>query len=1168
MPNSTLLPLTRYSLVFIDPAVNDYQNLIAGVKPETEAILLDATGDGVSQITAALAGRTGIKSIHIVSHGSPGSLQLGNTKLSLDTLALYRSRLQQWRDALTEDADLLLYGCHVAAGEQGATFVESLKSIISVEIAASTNFTGSATQGGNWLLEMKTGKISTPLVFRSEVMETYASVLAELPIAQCGCAACATGTASLQHLMDLMRSRRLLAQENSTIQALEVAPAALIDEDFSDASGTTPPPGWTNVVIAGNPATDQWRFDNPGERTDLTELFEEPLAVYDSDALSNDGIAENIAFESPVFDASDSTGVFLQFDQYYYGFAGGENASEIFVEAFNGTEWQVAYSSDNDGFLVNSPTVDLTDELAGVENAQIRFRFEGFWSYLWAIDNVEVVDYLPPGITLPTGLVGVSEDNVPDPLSFEFALQSRPTTDVTLSFSVDETQLQPIASLTFTPDNWYVPQVSVVRAVADGIAEGNEQTSPISVTVTSADSNYDGFTVDDITAQITDDAIPGFISYRTVEATYRDLSALAAANPNIASWVDIGDTYDKVTPGGSEGRDIYALELTNKNIDVPGDKPVLYVEGSIHAREYTTAELVTRFAEDLITGYGKNADTTWLLDYFDIRIVPILNSDGRKFAEQGYSWRKNTNPNPPPGYDPAPFPTYGVDLNRNFDSYWGQVPNDGGSSPDPTDLTYRGSAPFSEPETQAVRDYVTSIFPDQRGPNLFDRAPDDTTGVFLDIHSYGNLLLYPWGSTALPAANKKALETLGRKFGYFTGSVDTAYDVGPALNLYATDGTASDWAYDALGVAGYTFELGTDFFQDTETFENTIVPEVTPALFYAAKSAYRPYQTAAGPDSLEVAVDLSQVVAGTSSVILSAIANDTRYADGVVNPNDSPEEPVQNIAQARYTIDTPSWLAGVEFYSLEASDKAFDSPVETLTATIDTTNLTPGRHTIFVESQDANGNFGVPTAVFLDVLAAPSDDAIVLNGTNGSETLVGSSDSDIIYARNGNDTAAGGLGDDLMLGGAGEDILRGDRNTKSAGGSSGGNDIIYGGAGNDQLGGKGGNDQLYGEEGDDQLWGNQGNDLLWGGVGNDTLQGGKGKDTFVLAIGEGTDTITDFQSQDLLGLAGTLTFGQLSITQDGDNTLIGFDDESLAILSGVEANTLTDGVFTPITAVV
>jgi len=759
-----------------------------------------------------------------------------------------------------------------------------------------------------------------------------------------------------------------------------------------------------------------------------------------------------------------------------------------------------------------------------------------------------------PGITV-FGPPQVSEDNVPDPLDFQFVLDSKPTADVSISFNVEKAQLQPIAPITFTPEKWDIPQIPVVKAVADGVEEGNEQTSAIGITVTSADIGYDGLAVDDVVAEITDDAIPSFLSYRTVEETYNDLGQLAADNSNIARWLDIGDSYNKVTSNGSEGYDIYALELTNKSISGAEPKPTLYVMGSLHSNEYTGAELATRFGEQLVENYGKDPDTSWLLDYFKVAIVPIANPDGRKFAEQGYLWRKNTNP----GADSVEFPTYGVDLNRNFDYKWNEVPR--GSSGEPSTIDYRGTGPASEPETQAIQNYVSSIFPDQRRQNDTSAAPDYATGVYIDLHSYGNLILHSWGWTFDPAPNQKQVETLGRKFGYFTGVDGAAYDVDQAAGFYPTDGASDDWAYGKLGVAAYTWELGNTFFEPSEYFENTIVPETLPALLYAAKSAYRPYQTPVGPDTLELTVDLPQVVAGTTSILLSVTADDTRYDDGIVEDTDQPE-PIQSIATARYTLNAPSWVEGVEFYSLTAADGAFNSSVETLEATIDTTDLAPGRHTIFVESQDADGNFGVPTAVFIDVVDF-TNDAGLFEGTTRSDTLVGNSGSDIIYARGGNDIAAGGLGDDLLFGGAGKDILRGDRNNRFSSSSNGGDDIIYGSAGNDRIGGKGGNDKLYGEEGDDKIWGNKGDDLLFGGSGNDTLVGGKGRDTFVLAADEGIDTIRNFQiEKDFIGLVGGLTFRQLSITQDGNNTRVGFDNESLAILTGVQTNILIDSAFT------
>jgi Ca2+-binding RTX toxin-like protein len=169
----------------------------------------------------------------------------------------------------------------------------------------------------------------------------------------------------------------------------------------------------------------------------------------------------------------------------------------------------------------------------------------------------------------------------------------------------------------------------------------------------------------------------------------------------------------------------------------------------------------------------------------------------------------------------------------------------------------------------------------------------------------------------------------------------------------------------------------------------------------------------------------------------------------------------------------------------------------------------------------------------------------------------------------GDDTVAGGLGDDLIFGGEGSDVLRGDLNQRSPQ-SVGGDDVIYGGAGDDRIGGKAGNDTLYGEDGDDQMWGDGGDDILRGGLGNDRLvgdnfSGDRGRDIFVLAVGEGTDTIVDFRiEEDGIGLAEGLMFSQLNISQSGNDSLIQVNDQTLAILNGVNADSLTSAVFTGI----
>ena len=162
----------------------------------------------------------------------------------------------------------------------------------------------------------------------------------------------------------------------------------------------------------------------------------------------------------------------------------------------------------------------------------------------------------------------------------------------------------------------------------------------------------------------------------------------------------------------------------------------------------------------------------------------------------------------------------------------------------------------------------------------------------------------------------------------------------------------------------------------------------------------------------------------------------------------------------------------------------------------------------------------------------------LLMGAATEDALIGSANDEHLYGRSGDDTVAGGLGNDMIFGNGGDDVLRGDLNERQSGSTVGGDDLIYGGAGNDRIGGKAGNDTLLGEAGDDQIWGDDGDDILRGGIGNDTLigdnfSGGQGHDIFVLAIGEGTDTIVDFEvGEDIIGLADGLTFGQLTLTEN------------------------------------
>jgi hypothetical protein len=444
------------------------------------------------------------------------------------------------------------------------------------------------------------------------------------------------------------------------------------------------------------------------------------------------------------------------------------------------------------------------------------------------------------------------------------------------------------------------------------------------------------------------DTIPGFPCYRTVEETFAAAQAIVTAHPTLATWTDIGDSWEKLTPGGNPGWDILVLKLTNSAI--PGPKPKLLVNSTIHAREYTTAELVTRFAEYLAAQYGVNADVTWMLDHQEIHLVLQSNPDGRKIAETGVLWRKNTDSDDGCGSSSS----WGTDLNRNFPYNWGCC---GGSSGSPCSETYRGPSGGSEPETQAVRNYMAAIFPDYGDPGGGNPIPADAAGLFLDIHSYSQLVLWPWGGTFNPAPNGIALQTLGRKFAYFNN-----YLPEQSIYLYATDGTTIDNIYGQLGVSAYTFELGTNFFQDCNTFLNTILPNNMNALIYAARTTRAPYMQPAGPDALSVAtVPAGSVNSGQPLDVTSTI-DDTHYN------NSNGTEPVQTIAAAEVYLDTPPWAPGATPVPMAPVDGTFNQTVEAVKATLSTAGWSVGRHTLFVRGRDAASNWGPVSAVFVDVI--------------------------------------------------------------------------------------------------------------------------------------------------------------------------------------------------------
>ncbi|MBC1198057.1 DUF4347 domain-containing protein, partial [Microcystis aeruginosa BLCCF158] len=176
------------TVVFLDAGVTDYQTLQAGVIPGIATVILTPNQDGIEQITAFLQQNPQITTIHLVSHGAPGCLYLGNCQLNLTNIYDYRQQLQNW----AKINYILLYGCQVAAGDAGTEFINKLSQITGAKIAASSRRVGNVALGGSWELEVSfpttkgenqtfvetldLSELQTSGVFQSDILNTYQGV--------------------------------------------------------------------------------------------------------------------------------------------------------------------------------------------------------------------------------------------------------------------------------------------------------------------------------------------------------------------------------------------------------------------------------------------------------------------------------------------------------------------------------------------------------------------------------------------------------------------------------------------------------------------------------------------------------------------------------------------------------------------------------------------------------------------------------------------------------------------------------------------------------------------------------------------------------------------------------------------------------------------------------
>ncbi len=305
------------------------------------------------------------------------------------------------------------------------------------------------------------------------------------------------------------------------------------------------------------------------------------------------------------------------------------------------------------------------------------------------------------------------------------------------------------------------------------------------------------------------------LGYYTYDNMVSDLKNIVADHPDLAVMVgDIGESY--------EGRTIWVLKISdNPNMDEP-EEPDVLILGAHHGDEWIGNEQAMHIIHYLIDNYGHEPRATWLVDNREFWIVPMVNPDGTEYSQTVEQWRKNRSPNYPSEKTPGPFDpelyatSWGTDLNRNYDYHWGEVP---GSGEAPRGGTYEGSAPFSEPETRAIRDLVENR--------------DFTVSV--DYHSGIELNLYPWGYTPDPSPDNELFVKIGERLTELNG-----YPSEQGYELYKTSGDSVDWFYGEHNIIAYTIELSSPKRPPHEELAELYLPNNTKASLYLAEIAADP----------------------------------------------------------------------------------------------------------------------------------------------------------------------------------------------------------------------------------------------------------------------------------------------------------------------------------------
>ncbi|KFP99805.1 Carboxypeptidase A1, partial [Leptosomus discolor] len=263
-----------------------------------------------------------------------------------------------------------------------------------------------------------------------------------------------------------------------------------------------------------------------------------------------------------------------------------------------------------------------------------------------------------------------------------------------------------------------------------------------------------------------------YSAYHTLDEIYAFMDLLVAENPNLVSKLEIGRS--------TENRPLYVLKFSKGGTN----RPAIWIDTGIHSREWVTQASGVWFAQKIVLDHETDEGLASILDKMDIFLEIVTNPDGFAFTQtQNRMWRKTRSKH-------SGSICVGVDPNRNWDAGFGAA----GASSNPCSETYHGPYANSEPEVKAIVDFVKN---------------HGNIKAFVSIHSYSQLLLYPYGYTKTPVPDQKELHEVSEKAVAALSSLyGTNYKYGSIITtIYQASGGTIDWTYNQGIKYSFTFEL-------------------------------------------------------------------------------------------------------------------------------------------------------------------------------------------------------------------------------------------------------------------------------------------------------------------------------------------------------------------------